>query len=73
MRILKLTDKQVLQREEAARQLHEIADELASGNDIIIERGVDLRFNLAVPDQVTMKVEIEIESDESELEIKLSW
>jgi len=72
MRITKLTDKQVLQREEAARQLHEIADELASGNDIVIERE-DVRFNVAVPSEITMKVEVEIESDEREIEIKLSW
>jgi amphi-Trp domain-containing protein len=72
MRIAKLTDKQVLQREEAAQRLHDIADELASGNDIVIERD-DLRFNVAVPGEVKMKVEVEIESDEHEIEIKLSW
>jgi amphi-Trp domain-containing protein len=72
MRIVELSEKQVLRREEAARRLHEIADELASGNGIVVERG-DKRFDVAVPDEVTMKVEVEIESDERELEIELTW
>jgi amphi-Trp domain-containing protein len=72
MDIAKLTDKQLLRREEAARRLRDIADELASDNDIVIERG-DLRFHVAVPDEVRMKVEVEIESDEREIEIKLTW
>lgn len=72
MRIVKLSDTQVLRREEAARRLHEIADELASGNGIVVERD-SMRFDVAVPDEVTMKVEVEIESDENEIEIELSW
>jgi amphi-Trp domain-containing protein len=72
MRIAKLTDKDVLRREEAARRLHEIADELASGNDIVVERE-GMHFNVAVPAEVKLKIEVEIESDESEIEIKLSW
>jgi amphi-Trp domain-containing protein len=72
MRIIKLTDKQHLRREEAARRLHEIADELASGNDIVVERD-EKRITVAVPDEVKMKVEVEVESDEHELEIKVSW
>ena len=72
MDIAKLTDKQTLRREEAAQRLHEIADELASGTGLIIERD-GLRFTVAVPDEVQMKVEVEIESDECEIEIELSW
>ncbi len=74
MRIAKLTDKQIVRREEAAQRLHEIADELASGNDMVVERD-GLRFTVAVPDEVTMKVEVEIESDEREIEIEIeiSW
>lgn len=59
-------------REEAARRLHAIADELASGNGLQIERD-GLTFSVAVPDEVEMKVEVEIESDEREIEIELSW
>jgi amphi-Trp domain-containing protein len=72
MDIAKLTEKQTLRREEAAARLHAIADELASGNGMLIERD-GLRFTVAVPDEVTMEVEVEIESDEREIEIEISW
>ena len=72
MDIAKLTEKQTLRREEAAARLHAIADELASGNGLLIERD-GLRFTVAVPDEITMEVEVEIESDEREIEIELSW
>ena len=72
MDIAKLTDKQTLRREEAAKRLHAIADELASGNGILIERD-GLKFTVAVPDEIEMKVEVEIESDEREIEIELTW
>ena len=67
-----LTDKQRLSREAAASRLHAIADELASGNDIRVERD-GLRFTVNVPDEVTMKIEVEIETDEREIEIEISW
>lgn len=72
MDIAKLTEKQVLRREDAAARLREIADELASGNGFQIERE-GLTFSVAVPDEVTMEVEVDIESDEREIEIELSW
>ena len=69
---MELKDKTTLSREEAAARLHAIADELASGNDVVIERG-DLRFVANVPDQVELKVEFEIEDNGAELEIELTW
>jgi amphi-Trp domain-containing protein len=72
MDIAKLTDKQTIRREEAAKRLHAIADELASGNGLIIERD-GLQFTVAVPEEIEMKVEVEIESDEREIEIELTW
>jgi len=72
MDIAKFSDKQSVRREEAARQLHEIADELSSGNDFVVRRG-DLTVNVAVPDTITLKIEVEIESDEREIEIEISW
>jgi amphi-Trp domain-containing protein len=32
-----------------------------------------MRFNLKVPDEVQLKVELEVEDDGVELEIELSW
>lgn len=72
MEIAELKQKTVLRREDAAARLHAIADELASGNDIIIESG-DIRFKAHVPDEVHLKVELEIEDDGSEFEIELTW
>ncbi len=72
MDIAKISDKQHLRREAAAARLHQIADELAAGNDFVIERN-GLTVNVSVPDEVTMKVEIEIEDDSREIEIELTW
>jgi amphi-Trp domain-containing protein len=72
MDLVELTEKETLRREEAAARLRAIADELASGNDIVLERD-NLRFVARVPDQVSMKIEFEIEDDGAEFEIELTW
>ena len=69
---LELKEKSTMSREEAAKRLHEIADELASGNDIVLERG-GARFVAKVPDQVALKVEFEMEDEGTEFEIELTW
>ncbi len=69
---LELKEKSAMSREAAAARLHEIADELASGNDIVMERG-GLRFVAKVPAEVALKLEFEVEDDEAEFEIELSW
>jgi amphi-Trp domain-containing protein len=69
---LELKEKSTMSREAAAGRLHEIADELASGNDIIMERG-QARFVAKVPVEVAMKIEFEVEDDETEFEIELTW
>ena len=70
--LMELKEKTTLSREEAAARLHAIADELASSNDVVIERE-DLKFVAHVPDQVHLKVEFEIEDGGTELEIELTW
>ncbi len=72
MDLLKLKETDHLRREEAAARLREIADELASGNDIVIERD-GMRYVTKVPDDITLKVELEVEDDEVEFEIELKW
>jgi amphi-Trp domain-containing protein len=72
MDLVELKEKTTLSREDAAARLHAIADELASGNGIVMERE-RLRFVAHVPDQVKLKIEFEIEDDGSEFEIELSW
>lgn len=72
MELLELKEKVSLSREDAAGRLREIADELASGNDIVLERE-HLRFVAEVPDQIGLKIEFEVSDDGSEFEIELTW
>lgn len=67
-----LKEKSTMSREEAAKRLHEIADELGSGNDIVLERS-GARFVAKVPDEIALKIEFEIEDDETEFEIEITW
>jgi len=70
--LLELKEKSHLSREAAAARLHAIADELASGNDVIFERD-GMRIVAKVPDEVDLKIEFEIGEDGTELEIELTW
>ena len=69
---LELKEKSTMSREDAAARLHAIADELASGNDIILGRG-QARFVAKAPDEVALKIEFEVEDDKTEFEIELTW
>ena len=72
MDILELTEKRQMGREEAARVLRELADSLARHNAVDFTRdGINL--HVKVPDEVTVELEVEIESDESSIEIEISW
>lgn len=65
--------KQTLTREQAAARLREIADQLARQNEVRVEQG-GRDVVVAVPDRVTLEVEVEIGQDgESELEVSISW
>lgn len=72
MEIVEIKQKDRLRREEAAARLHALADMLARQNEVEFERE-GIRFNVHVPDEVEFKVELEVETDERELEIELSW
>jgi amphi-Trp domain-containing protein len=72
MELMELKEKQTLSREEAAARLRAIADELASGNDIVLQRD-SLTFVAKVPNEVQLKIEFEVEDDGSEFEIELTW
>jgi amphi-Trp domain-containing protein len=72
MDLVELKEKTTMSREDAAARLHAIAEELASGNGIVIERD-RLRFVARVPDEVHLKIEFEVEDDGSEFEIELTW
>jgi amphi-Trp domain-containing protein len=72
MELLEIKQKEQVSREEAARRLHALADSLARHNDVEFERG-GMQFTLHVPDEVTLKLELEVEDTGTELEIELTW
>ena len=72
MELMELKERETLSREAAAARLRSIADELASGNDIMIQKD-NLRFVAKVPDQVNLKIEFEVSDEETEFEIELTW
>ena len=72
MDLLEIDEVTQLRREEAAARLHALADALARNNSVEFIRGGQ-RITVRVPDQVEMKVELEIGDDENELEIELNW
>ncbi len=72
MDIFSVEQKERLRREEVAARLRNLADMLSRHNDIEFERG-GMRFVVHVPDEVNLKIELDVESDERELEIELTW
>ena len=72
MDLIEITQKERLGREEVAARLRTLADMLARHNDVEFDRG-GMHFKVHVPDEVDFKLEIEIETDERELEIELKW
>jgi amphi-Trp domain-containing protein len=60
-----------VRREDAAAKLRALADALASNNSVEFERD-GKRITVRVPDQVDLKVEVEL-GDDNELEIELTW
>jgi amphi-Trp domain-containing protein len=72
MDIFEVELKERLSREEVAARLHRLADMLARHNDIEFDRG-GMRFTVDVPDEVELKIELEVGSDKRELEIELTW
>jgi amphi-Trp domain-containing protein len=69
--LIEATFETVLSREEAAARLRKLADQLARHNQVEFVRD-GLRFSVRVPDEVKLKLEIEV-GEESEIEIELSW
>jgi amphi-Trp domain-containing protein len=72
MDIIEVKQEERLSREEVAGRLHHLADMLARHNEVEFERG-GMRFKIHVPDEIDLKIELEVETDERELEIELTW
>lgn len=72
MDLIEITQKRTMNREEAAKLLHQLADSLARHNSVDFEQGGN-RLTVRVPDTVSVELELEVESDESSIEIEISW
>jgi amphi-Trp domain-containing protein len=72
MDLMDISEKRQMGREEAAKFLHELADSLGRQNALNLTRD-GIKIHVKVPDQVTVELEVEIESDESSIEIEISW
>src|SRR5690606_13961777 len=70
MDLMEISEKRKMGREEAAQVLHKLSDALARHNGVdFTQQGV--MVNIKVPDQVTVEFEVEIESDESSIEVEI--
>ncbi len=72
MKLLDLEQETVLNREELAEQLRELADSLSRHNEIAFSRS-GRQYRVAVPDDVGVEVELEVGDDGTSLEIEISW
>ncbi|MCK8609453.1 amphi-Trp domain-containing protein [Agromyces sp. C10] len=73
MDLFEIDDTRRMSREEAAARLRALADALAKNNSVEFERA-GRRITVRVPDQVDLKVEVELGEDgDNELEIELTW
>jgi amphi-Trp domain-containing protein len=72
MGLIEHATEQRLRREEAAKRLHMLADELTRQNELSFVRN-GMQFKVGVPDEVVFSLEVEVGDDESEIEIELSW
>ena len=72
MNLFEIDETQRMSREEAAARLHALADVLARNNQVEFERA-GRRITVHVPDEVNLKIEVEIGDDEREVEIELTW
>ena len=72
MDLFEIDETKRLRREEAAARLHDLADVLARNNEVEFERDCR-RITVSVPDEVNMKIEVELGDEERELEIELTW
>jgi amphi-Trp domain-containing protein len=72
MELIEHATEERLHREEAAKRLRMLADELTRQNELsFVRNGMQLR--VGVPDEVVFSLEVEVGDEESEIEIELKW
>ena len=71
MDLFEMDETRTMSREEAAARLRALADSLSKHNQVEFSRDGG-RITVAVPDEVRLKVEVEL-GDDNEIEIELTW
>jgi amphi-Trp domain-containing protein len=73
MDTFEVEQRETLTRDEAATRLRRIANLLSgAGEEVNFDRG-EMKFKVAIPEQIAWKVEFETGGSENELEIELKW
>ena len=72
MDLFDIDDTHHLRREDAAARLRALADSLARNNSVEFQRD-GRRITVRIPDEVDLKIEVELGDDGNELEIELTW
>ena len=65
--------RETISRGEAATRLRRIANLLSEGEEEVEFERSEMNFKVSIPEQVQWKVELELDDEESELEIELKW
>lgn len=69
--LLEIDETRTLRREAAAKRLRALADSLERHNSVTFDKS-GTRVTVDVPDEVRLKVEVEI-GEENEIEVELTW
>ncbi len=72
MDVVEIEQKETVSRKEVVTRLRKLASQLAKGNEVKFDQG-GMTMTVHVPDEVQLKVELEVETDGRELEIELKW
>ncbi len=72
MDVVEIEQKETVSRKEVVTRLRRLASQLAKGNDVKFDQG-GMTMTVYVPDEVQLKIELEVETDGRELEIELKW
>ena len=72
MDLIEHESEEPLTREEAAKRLRQLADQLERHNQVEFHQG-GIRHTVKVPKDVTYSLEIEVGDESGEIEVELRW
>ena len=72
MDLIEHENEEALSREEAAKRLRQLADQLERHNQVEFHQG-GIRHRVKVPNEVTFSLEIEVGDEGGEIEVELRW